>query len=223
MAPEPMDRWVCLDVGETLVDETRIWQIWADVVGIPRLTFMTTLGAVIARAAEGEHYDVFGEFGFPQGEWRSRIPEVERRYGGFQERDLYPDAKPAIAALSAAGFRLAVLANQPASRTGELRALGITPEVLAMSDEMGVAKPDPAFFARALELMGDPPPERVAYVGDRVDNDVLPALAAGMRAVWIRRGPWGHIQRLPDGVKPALVVASLDELARRIGEVFVGR
>ncbi|MGH9098837.1 MAG: HAD hydrolase-like protein, partial [Acidimicrobiales bacterium] len=35
--------------------------------------------------------------------------------------------------------------------------------------------------------------EQVAYVGDRLDNDVLPAKAAGMFAVFIRRGPWGHL------------------------------
>ena len=218
MPAEPMGRWVCLDVGETLIDETRIWQVWADVLAIPQLTFMAALGAVIARG--GEHRDVFTEFGFPEKEWRGLIPEIERRYAGFQEGDLYPDARPAIAALTQAGYRLAVLANQPASRSAELRALGIGPEVLAMSDEMGVAKPDPAFFHRALELMGDPPPERVAYVGDRVDNDVLPSLAAGLRAMWIRRGPWGVIQRLPEGAGPVVVLDSLGELPERIGEAF---
>jgi FMN phosphatase YigB (HAD superfamily) len=60
----------------------------------------------------------------------------------------------------------------------------------------------------------------VAYVGDRVDNDVLPAMAAGMRAVWLRRGPWGVIQRLPQGTVPALVVSNLDELVERIGQVY---
>jgi HAD superfamily hydrolase (TIGR01549 family) len=215
---EPMDRWVCLDVGETLIDETRIWSLWADVLGIPRLTFMAALGAVIV--GTGEHRDVFAEFGLAEGDWRSRIPEVEDRYGGFQEQDLYLDARPTIAALTDAGYRVAVLANQPASRSAELRALGIAPEVLAMSDEMGVAKPDPGFFARALVLMGDSPPDRVAYVGDRVDNDVLPAAAAKMRAVWLRRGPWGVIQRLPDGRRPALVVATLTELVERIDEVW---
>jgi HAD superfamily hydrolase (TIGR01549 family) len=214
----PAGRWVCLDVGETLIDETRIWSLWADVLGIPRLTFMASLGAVIARG--GEHRDVFGEFGFPEAQWRGRIPEVERRYGGFAEADLYPDARPALAGLAQAGYRVAVLANQPASRSAELRALGIAPEVLAMSDEMGVAKPDPAFFRRTLELLGAPPPEQVAYVGDRVDNDVLPAMAAGMRAVWLRRGPWGTIQQLPSGVQPALVVASLDEAVDTIDRAF---
>ena len=215
---EAMDRWVCLDVGETLIDETRIWSVWADELGVPRLTFMAALGAAIERGEE--HRDVFSDLGFSEMEWRAHGPEVERRYGGFKEEDLYPDARPAIAALSAAGYRLAILANQPASRTGELRALGISADVLAMSDELGVAKPDPAFFARALSLMGDPAPASVAYVGDRVDNDVLPALAAGMRAAWLRRGPWGVIQQLPAGEPQILAVASLNELAERIGEAF---
>lgn len=214
-----MDRWVCLDVGETLIDETRVWSAWADVLGIPRLTFMAALGAVIARG--GEHRDVFAVFGLAEATWRVRAPEVEDRYGGFRSEDLYLDALPAIRTLTDAGYRVAVLANQPAVRNAELRALGIAPEVMAMSDEMGVAKPDPAFFARALQLMGDPAPGDVAYVGDRVDNDVLPAMAAGMRAVWVRRGPWGHIQQLPAGVQPALVVRSLEDVAARIGGAWV--
>jgi len=49
------------------------------------------------------------------------------------------------------------------------------------------------FFEQALHLIGDPPPEDVAYVGDRLDNDVLPAALAGMRAVWLKRGPWAVI------------------------------
>jgi HAD superfamily hydrolase (TIGR01549 family) len=179
---------------------------------------MAALGAAIARG--GEHADVFEIFGIGADEWMARLPEVERRYGGFQEVDLYPDARRSLPALSAAGYRVAVLANQPARRTAELRALGIDPEVLAMSDELGVAKPAPAFFARALELMGGAAAADVAYVGDRVDNDVVPAAAAGMRAVWIRRGPWGFIQSPPTGTQPALVVRSLDELAQRIGQAW---
>jgi FMN hydrolase / 5-amino-6-(5-phospho-D-ribitylamino)uracil phosphatase len=211
------DRWVCLDVGETLIDETRVWSLWADMYGVPRLTFFAALGAAIARG--GQHGDGFSAFGISADDWRSRLPELEDAYGGFQESDLYPDARRAIDHLRDDGYRLAVLANQPARRTGELRALGIATEVMAMSDEMRLYKPDPAFYARALEMLGSPSPGDVAYVGDRVDNDVLPAIAAGIRAVWIRRGPWGVIQSLPDGT-PALVVDSLDELVDRIGEAF---
>ena len=50
----------------------------------------------------------------------------------------------------------------------------------------------------------------VAYVGDRVDNDVVPAAASGMVAVHIRRGPWGYLQ---SGAElAALRIRSLDEL-----------
>jgi HAD superfamily hydrolase (TIGR01549 family) len=214
--PEPSSRWVCLDVGETLIDETRIWSIWADELRIPRLTLFAAIGAVIAR--EGEHRDIFQIFGVE--DWPMRIEAVESLYRGFQAHDLYPDALSSIDGLRAAGYRLAVVANQPAARSAELRALGVAADVIAMSEEMGVAKPDLAFFARTLERMGGPAPADVAYVGDRVDNDVLPAMAAGLRSVWLRRGPWGIIQRLPERQRPALVVDSLDELVGRIGEAW---
>ena len=50
---------------------------------------------------------------------------------------------------------------------------------------------------------------RIAYVGDRVDNDVLPALAAGLVAVHVRRGPWGLLHETPAG---AIQIDSLAEL-----------
>ncbi|MEX1072565.1 MAG: HAD family hydrolase [Chloroflexota bacterium] len=212
------ERWVVLDVGETIIDETRVWSLWADVLGIPHLTFMAAFGATLAFG--GEHQDTFDRFGGT--DWRQRWPEHEALYGGFKAEDLYPDAIPAIDELRAAGYRVAVIGNQPAIRTAQLRALGVDADVIAMSEEMGVAKPSPEFFTRTLELIGSPGPGSVAYVGDRVGNDVLPATAAGMRAIWIRRGPWGVIEQLPDGMEPALVVNSLAELADRIGEAWRG-
>lgn len=210
------DRWICLDVGETLIEETRAWGSWADELGVPRLTFFAALGAVLARG--GDYRDVFGVFG--ADDWEERGPAVGRRFGGFKPEDLYPDALRTIAALRDAGHRISIVANQPARREAELRAIGVEAEVMAMSDAMQLWKPDPAFFDRALELMGSPDPADVAYVGDRVDNDVIPSIAAGMRAVWLRRGPWGVIGEQPDDVQPALVVDTLDEFVDRIGEVW---
>jgi hypothetical protein len=39
---------VVFDVGETLVDETREYGTWADWLGVPRHTFASVFGAVIA-------------------------------------------------------------------------------------------------------------------------------------------------------------------------------
>ena len=203
------------DVGETLVDETRAWSIWADTYGIPRLTFFAVLGAAVAGGAE--HRDVFEMLGL--SDWRERRADVDARYGGFRPDDLYPDVLPTLSALAGAGYRIAVIGNQPASRTPELAALGVRPDVMAMSDELRVAKPDPEFYARSLALICSPRARDVAYIGDRVDNDVVASAACGLRAVWIRRGPWGYLQSDTTGAA-TLVVRSLDELLERHQEIW---
>ena len=212
------ERWVVLDVGETLVDETRVFHTWAEIYGLPDLTLMGVLGGSIATATKPDQWRSFFEL-LQQPEWRDQQPVFEERYGDLRASDLYPDAIGAIQALKAAGYRLAITANQPARRHAELTALGIRVDAMAMSDAMGVAKPDPAFFARTIELLGSPQPSAVAYVGDRVDNDVEPSAAAGMRAVWIRRGPWGFLHE-DRGGRAHLVVRTLAELVERIGEAW---
>jgi HAD superfamily hydrolase (TIGR01549 family) len=226
----PGDRWVCLDIGETLIEETRIWSAWADVLGIPRMTFLAAFGVVVERGLE--YQDAFAIFDVE--DWRDRIPAVDGIVGALTSEDLYPDAIPALAGLAARGYRVAVAGNQPARRNRELRALGVEPEAMAMSEELGASKPDIRFFDRTLDLLGRPEPSDVAYVGDRLDNDVGPATAAGMRAVWLRRGPWGRLPNV-DGrqsspgqaaltqaalTQAALTVASLDELVERIDEAW---
>lgn len=211
-------RWVVLDVGETLIDETRIFRTWSEVLDIPQFTLMAVLGGSISNEEKPEDWRRFFEL-LQEPEWNARQPEVEERFGGFRAEDLYPDALRALDGLKRAGYRLAITANQPVRRHDELQALGVDVEVMAMSEAMEVSKPDPAFFARTLELIGSPAPGDVAYVGDRVDNDVVPSRAAGMRSVWIRRGPWGYLHEDRDGAAH-LVVHTLDELVERIGEAW---
>lgn len=82
--------------------------------------------------------------------------------------------------------------DPPAGAEAALGRLGLPVDLIASSARWGVEKPSPAFFDRVSAEVGLRP-EQVAYVGDRLDNDVLPARAAGMFAVFIRRGPWGYI------------------------------
>ena len=185
----PVDA-VVLDLGETLVDETAVWGWWADQLGVPRLTFFGALGATVA--ARRAHLDVFALVR-PD----LTLDDVAALAGGVLEsgrqvraEDLYPDALPALEALRAAGYRTAVMANQPSTVDAFLATLPV--DLCGSSQSWGVAKPEPAFFDRVAEEVGVPP-HRVAYVGDRVDNDVLPAKAAGMLAVHLRRGPWGVV------------------------------
>src|SRR5205809_1149992 len=80
--------------------------------------------------------------------------------------------------------------------------------VLGSSGRWGIEKPAAEFFERIAALTALAPAE-IAYVGDRVDNDVEPALAAGMTAVHVRRGPWGYLHDAPPA---AIHIRSLSEL-----------
>jgi FMN phosphatase YigB (HAD superfamily) len=91
---------------------------------------------------------------------------------------------------------------------------GFDVDFVATSFTLGVEKPSPAFFERLIAAAGVPAGE-AAYVGDRIDNDVAPAAAAGMLPVRIRRGPWGYLQ---NGAAPNHVrISSLDELPAAFG------
>jgi FMN phosphatase YigB (HAD superfamily) len=184
-------RVVVFDVGETLVDETNMWTRVAEAGGVTPFTLMAGLGATIALGRH--HDDVWGLLG------------IEHPPGSWTLDDWYPDALPCIARLRAAGYRVCASGNTPSFVEEDLRGYV---DAVGSSETWGVHKPDPAFFARVVELAGVEA-GMIAYVGDRADNDVGPAIAAGMVGVHIRRGPWGHLQEPPAG---AIRITSLDEL-----------
>jgi len=182
---------VVFDVGETLVDETKSWEHAADACGVPRFTLMALVGAAIERGES--HRTAFERLGVTQA------PRP------FTEGELYPDALPCLRALRERGLRVGAVGNM-----GIVQEEVVRPHVdfVSSSERLGVEKPAPEFFARVCAAAGHDPAD-VAYVGDRVDNDVAPALAFGMQAVHVRRGPWGQLHETPPGAR---AIASLLEL-----------
>jgi FMN phosphatase YigB (HAD superfamily) len=182
---------VVFDVGETLVDETAMWARAAAVAGVPAFTLMGVLGGLAAR---GEHHSrVWAVLG------------VEPPASTWEPSDFYGDALGCLARLREAGLRVGAIGNTPLETEELLR-----PYVafVGSSARWGIEKPAAEFFER-VAAEAHAAPERIAYVGDRVDNDVRPALDAGMVGVHIRRGPWGHLHEPPAG---AIRIRSLDEL-----------
>lgn len=202
---------VVFDVGETLIDETRAWGEWADWLGVPRLTMFAVLGGVIERGEDWRGAFEVVRPGIELAAEVSRRREAGRAYR-MDQSDLYPDALPALRALHERGYRLGVAANQPIETEQMMATLGIELDLIASSAGWGLAKPDPAFFERVVAELGLPA-AAIAYVGDRVDNDVRPAAAAGIRAIFIRRGPWAFLQAT-DGPPPeaSATIESLLEL-----------
>jgi HAD superfamily hydrolase (TIGR01509 family) len=119
--------------------------------------------------------------------------------------EFFPDALPCLARVRASGLKAGAVGNTPAFVEDDLRS---RVDIVGSSARWGVAKPAPDFFDRIVRESGLEASE-IAYVGDRVDNDVRPALAAGMTAVHIRRGPWGLLHAPP---REAISISSLDEL-----------
>jgi HAD superfamily hydrolase (TIGR01662 family) len=203
---------VC-DAGETLVRDDRYWACWADWLRVPRHTLSALVGAVVAQGGDAAEALRLARPGIDvAAEWRAR--EAAGQGEQLDESDLYEDVRPALSALRARGVRVIVAGNQSA-RAGEmLRRLRLPADLVVMSGEWGVAKPQPEFFARVLHAARTPA-ERTLYVGDHPVNDVFPAKAAGLRTAHIRRGPWGHLWA--DDPK---VVAAADWRIERLTELI---
>lgn len=197
-------RAVVFDVGETLVDEERAWRELARAAGVGPHALWAALGVTIARGEQ--HRQAWSHLGVDP-------PDVAF---ALRADDLYPDALPCLARARSLGLVVGIAGNQPSTVEQVLRDASVPADLVASSASWGVAKPDPAFFARIVTETGLPPHE-IAYVGDRVDNDVLPAAAIGMVAVHLRRGPWGLLQDA--GGSAALVVDSLDGLPERLASL----
>ncbi|WP_406398423.1 HAD family hydrolase [Streptomyces uncialis] len=213
-----MIRAVVFDVGECLVDETREYGTWADWLGVPRHTFTAMFGAVIAQGRD--YRDTFQEFrpGFDlyaEREKRVAAGQPER----FGEDDLYPDVRDSLTALRDGGLWLGIAGNQTVRAGGILRELFAQDvDLIGTSDDWGAAKPDPLFFDRLAEAVPFAKAE-ILYVGDRVDNDLRPAVVAGMETALVRRGPWATIQWHDEEATklPTFRVDSLLELPALIG------
>lgn len=203
-------RAAVFDFGETLLSEERAWGVWADWIGVTRQELFAALGATVEGRYPHRHalelcrpgLDLARAFAERAA---AGIPRHEELY------DVYPDAAGALGRLRTAGVRVGFAGNQPAGAEASLAGLVLDGDLVATSAAWGIAKPDPAFFARIASELALPAAE-IAYIGDRVDNDIVPAAAAGMFTIHLRRGPWGIVQAAwPEARTADATAANLDE------------
>lgn len=193
-------RALVFDVGETLVDESRVWSDQARKAGVTPFALMGVIGALIERGEDHRSaWDILGV---------SR-PATPR---DITSADIYPDVLDCLQAARLAGLIVGIAGNQPVGAVAQLRALGFGADFVASSAEWNVAKPSPEFYARLTRTAGVGAHE-VMYIGDRLDNDILPARSAGLRTALIRRGPWGYLHsRRPESKVADLQLDSLVDL-----------
>jgi FMN phosphatase YigB (HAD superfamily) len=202
-------RAVFFDVGYTLFDETRLWREWAEWLGVGERQLFATLREVIAEGRD--HRELFARLGFD-------LPAQmkARRDAGWVEQllpsDLYPDARPCLANVMAKGRVVGVAGNFPADVLDRAILDAELPvDAVGGTDRWGVSKPSKAFFERLIEAAGVPAAQ-IAYVGDRLDNDVLPARNAGIYGIFIERGPWGEVHARKAAELDVPMITSLEKL-----------
>ena len=175
-----MAKWIFFDIGSTLVDETEAYDHRVrDMIVGTSVTFKDFDDARISFARQGfdGNSAAIKHFELTKTPWHS------------EDEIPYADAHSTLAALCQKGYKLGIIANQNSGTVKRLEQWDLLKyfEVVAASAEIGYAKPDKQIFITAFELAKCTAEESV-MIGDRLDNDIIPAKALGMKTVWLKNG-----------------------------------
>ena len=173
-------KWIFFDVGSTLVDETKAYDHRAfDMIEGTDITFEEFDKKRKELAIQG--YDgnsaAINFFGLTKTPWHT------------EDEVLYRDAESVLKRLKASGYYLGIIANQEAGLSARLEKWGILEcfDIIVSSSDVGISKPNVRIFeeaARRAKCL----PEECMMVGDRLDNDIIPASSIGMKTMWIKNG-----------------------------------
>jgi len=110
-------------------------------------------------------------------------------------------------------FRLGIVANQPPECRESLKRRELLHlfEIVGISEELNLRKPDPAIFEWAIEKT-QTSPDRIIMVGDRLDNDIAPAANLGMPTVWLDWQSYQDKNWFPDDPDAKAFLASCDRV-----------
>ncbi|MFT3950519.1 MAG: HAD family hydrolase [Oscillospiraceae bacterium] len=171
--------WLFFDIGSTLVDESEAYtRRLREAIRHTDITYEQISGKAEEFYRENKKGDLeaLAFFGLAKPPWYK------------EEERLYPDTAAVLENLHKR-YKIGVIANQSAGSVERLHGFGIGGliDLVIASAEEGMAKPDPRIFRLALER-AHCPPERAVMIGDRLDNDIYPAKALGMKTVWVKQG-----------------------------------
>ena len=188
-------KWLFFDLGSTLIDESecaeyRIQELLKQ-SNAPSREILEHRMIEYASKNRLPYKDTAAEFGLETTKWRHDLEKIYDRVPYVLEK-LRPS------------YKLGIIANQELGTEKRLVGYGISQyfDVVISSAEEGVAKPDPKIFEISLKK-AECSPEEACMIGDRLDNDIVPAAKMGMSTIWVRQGSFkygdvGLIENKPD-------------------------
>ena len=172
-------KWIFFDVGSTLVDESKVYESRmkriAETANVSYEYVYRTALKFYKKNKKGD-LETIKLLNIKKPEWR------------HEDEILYRETEECLKVLSRK-YSIGVIANQALGTENRLKAFGILEyiDLVIASAEEGVAKPDKRIFEIALERAMCKP-QHAVMVGDRIDNDIVPAKAMGMKTIWIKQG-----------------------------------
>ena len=196
-------KWVFFDIGSTLVDEStayknRIKRTIAN-TDVSYNEFYQRM-VEISKHNQNAYNMVIEEYGLTKAPWNS------------DDEFVYPKAENCLCELSK-HYKIGIIANQNLGSEERLEKLGLLKyiDLVIASAEEGVAKPDLRIFQIALDR-ANCKPEEALMVGDRIDNDIVPANKIGMKTIWIKQGFGKYCEPKTEKEQPDYTVKNLNEL-----------
>ena len=196
-------KWLFFDIGSTLVDESiayrkRIERTVANTDISYDEFYRKMVG--ISKQNQDAYNSAVAVYGLNKIPWNS------------DDEVVYPEAEECLRELSKR-YKIGIIANQNPGSRERLEKIGLLKyiDLVVASAEEGVAKPDLRIFRIALERAACKPEEAV-MVGDRIDNDIIPAKKLGMKTVWIRQGFGGYAELKTVEEQPDYIVNTLAEI-----------
>jgi haloacid dehalogenase superfamily, subfamily IA, variant 3 with third motif having DD or ED/haloacid dehalogenase superfamily, subfamily IA, variant 1 with third motif having Dx(3-4)D or Dx(3-4)E len=200
---------IFFDIGYTLINEDDVWE--QRCIEQAEMEEAKMLGV--------SNKQIYEEIIKASITYQPQYRTVVKKFGFFKSapyryelEKLYHNADLVLHSLSQR-YKLGIIANQTDGLSERLNSWGISKyfSFIFSSWDYQIMKPDIKLFQIALEQSGYNASETV-MVGDRLDNDIFPAKAIGMKTIWIKQGFGGMQNPKSEEYFPDTEITNLNEL-----------
>lgn len=172
-------QWLFFDVGSTIVDEHAAYEHrMREIADLANMNYDKVYEMAMEFYKENKKGDLE----------TAKLLGIELTKWHKEDERLYRDASKCLEILSSR-YKIGIIANQSLGTKKRLEQHGILQyiDLVVASAEEGVAKPDKRIFEIALER-SNCKSNNAVMIGDRIDNDIIPANLLGMHTIWMKQG-----------------------------------